>query len=116
MKTYLFCTTATMKEYNSRKWWIDSKIVRDMEIQAENVLSALNIWRARVSSVDISANAIKNRDPMFCDFKDGSTKQVGYVITASTDFETDNYKWSKQYIDLWVTIKEIAFCDFEETA
>jgi len=116
MKAYLFCTTATMKDYNSRKWWIDSKIVRDMEIEAEDVLSALNIYRARVSIVDISANAIKNRNPMFCDFKDGSTKQVGYVITASTDFQTDNYKWSKQFIDLWVTIKEVSFCDFEESA
>ena len=39
---------------------------------------------------------------------DTGEKQVGYVITGKTDFEDRvNYKWSVQYIDLWVTILTI---------
>lgn len=29
MKTYLFETSATMKEYNNKNWWIDSGIIRN---------------------------------------------------------------------------------------
>ena len=32
MKTYLFKTTATMKEYNRRKWWIDGNVVTEKRI------------------------------------------------------------------------------------
>ena len=41
MNTYLFKTTATMKECNNKKWWIDSDVVREIEIEAENVNTAL---------------------------------------------------------------------------
>jgi hypothetical protein len=41
---------------------------------------------------------------MYVDTENG-VKQVGYVITGKTEFEDrNNYKWSTQYIDLWVTI------------
>ena len=41
---------------------------------------------------------------MYIDTKDGP-KQMGYVLTASADFrDDDNYKWVKQYINLWVDI------------
>ena len=50
---------------------------------------------------------------MYVDTQDG-VKQVGYVITGKTEFEDrDNYKCSKQYIDLWVTILTVADTDFE---
>lgn len=29
MKTYIFRTTTTMKEYNSKHWWIDGNIIYD---------------------------------------------------------------------------------------
>ena len=32
MKTYIFKTTATMKEYNRRKWWIDGNVVTEKRI------------------------------------------------------------------------------------
>lgn len=51
--TFIFKTTTTMKEYNARKWWIDSGIVRE------------------------------------------------------------NYKWSTQYIDLWVTVLTVIDTIFE---
>ena len=31
---YIFKTTATMKEYNNKKWYIDGGIVSDMRINA----------------------------------------------------------------------------------
>ena len=115
--TFIFKTTTTMKEYNSRKWWIDSDIVREIRITAENIRAALGQYREIVAEkhyITISDNAIKNKNPMYIDTPNGEPKQIGYVITGKTDFEDrDNYKWSAQYIDLWVTILTIIDTDFE---
>lgn len=105
---YIFKTTATMKEYNNKKWYIDGGIVSDMRINADSVENALEIYRERVEEkhgITISKNAIKNKSEMFVDLSDGSTKQVGYVITGKTEFDKGDYTgYSTQYIDLWVTI------------
>lgn len=116
MKKYLFKTTATMKEYNNKKWWIDSNIVRDKYINAENINKALEQYKNLVEEkeyITISNNAIKNKNPMYVDTTDGNTKQVGYVITAKTEFQdNDNYKWTTQYIDLWVEVLTIEDTEF----
>ena len=105
---YIFKTTATMKEYNNKKWYIDGGIVSDMRINADSVENALEIYRERVKEknyIDISKNAIKNKSEMFVDLSDGSVKQVGYVITGKTEFDSGDYTgYSTQYINLWVTI------------
>lgn len=105
---YIFKTTATMKEYNNKKWYIDGGIVSDMRINADSVENALEIYRERVEEehyINISKNAIKNKSEMFADLSDGSIKQVGYVITGKTEFDKGDYTgYSTQYIDLWVTI------------
>ena len=105
---YIFKTTATMKEYNNKKWYIDGGIVSDMRIDADSVENALEIYRERVKEkhyINISKNAIKNKSEMFVDLSDGSVKQVGYVITGKTEFDKGDYTgYSTQYIDLWVTI------------
>lgn len=105
---YIFKTTATMKEYNNKKWYIDGGIVSDMRINADSVENALEIYREQVEEkhyINISKNAIKNRSEMFADLSDGSVKQVGYVITGKTEFDRGDYSgYSTQYIDLWVTI------------
>ena len=105
---YIFKTTATMKEYNNKKWYIDGGIVSDMRIDADSVENALEIYRERVKEkhyIDISKNAIKNKSEMFADLSDGSVKQVGYVITGKTEFDRGDYSgYSTQYIDLWITI------------
>lgn len=44
---YIFKTTATMKEYNNKKWYIDGGIVSDMRIDADSVENALEIYRER---------------------------------------------------------------------
>ena len=59
---YIFKTTATMKEYNNKKWYIDGGIVSDMRINADSVENALEIYRERVEEkhcIIISKNAIK---------------------------------------------------------
>ena len=44
---------------------------------------------------------------MYIDTEAG-TIQTGYVITAKSDFEDrDNYRYTQQYIDLWVHISMI---------
>lgn len=116
MKSYIFKTTATMKEYNNKKWWIDSNIVGEIRIAAENIREALEKYREAVEEkhyITISANALRNKSPMYIDTKDGETKQVGYVITGKTEFEDrDNYRWSTQYIDLWVSVLTVVDTEF----
>jgi len=118
MKEYIFKTCVTMKEYNRSKWWIDSDIIRDIRTPAENIKAALNEYRRIVEDkyyIGVSENAIRNKSPMYIDTKSGETKQIGFVITGSTDFEKSNYSgWSKQYIDLWVEVLEITNPDFVE--
>lgn len=105
---YIFKTTATMKEYNNKKWYIDRGIVSDMRINADSVENALEIYREQVEEkhyINISKNAIKNKSEMFVDLSDGNIKQVGYVITGKTEFDKGDYTgYSTQYINLWVTI------------
>ena len=117
MSNYIFKTVTTMKEYNKKKWWIDSDIVPEIRIIAENLKEALHKFRELVykkSGIEISDNAIKNKEVMFADSPEGVT-QVGYVITGKTEFEDrDNYRWSTQYVDLWVTILTVINTDFEE--
>lgn len=117
MKTYIFNTVATMKEYNNKKWWIDSGIIGEIKLTAANVRDALQQYKKIVTDkyyIDISNNALKNKKPMFVDTVAGDALQVGYVLTAKCDFEdSDDYKWSQQYIDLWVTILTVIDTDFE---
>lgn len=105
---YIFKTTATMKEYNNKKWYIDGDIVSDMRINADSVENALKIYREQVKEkyyISISQNAAKNKSAMFVDLSDGGARQVGYVITGKTEFDKGDYTgYSTQYIDLWVTI------------
>lgn len=115
---FIFKTTTTMKEYNNKKWWIDSDIIREISVNADSLKQALEEYREIVKDkfyIEISNNAIKNKNPMFINTPDGNCKQVGYVITGKTEFEDrDNYKWSTQFIDLWVTVLTVIDTNFEE--
>ena len=117
MKNYIFKTTATMKEYNNEKCWIDSDIVREKHIEADTLKQALEKYRDLVHEkeyISISDNAIKCKKPMYIDRENGSL-QVGYVVTGKYYFgDSDNYKWSSQYIDLWVTIITVTNTKFGE--
>lgn len=86
MKHYLFKTTTTMKPYNNKKWWIDSKYVRDFGTYADSVKEALKKYIEEVKEkycIEISPNALKTKEPMYIDTLEGA-KQVGYVITGSS--------------------------------
>lgn len=115
--TYLFSTTTTMKEYNHKKWWICGDVIPQMRINAENVKAALIEFQKKVynkSEITISDNALKLKNAMYVDTENG-TKQVGYVITGSCDFQDEkNYRWSKQFVDLWVNIDVITTAEFKE--
>lgn len=115
---YLFETTVTMKEYNKKKWWIDADIIPRIRIEAENMKAALKAFQKEVykrAYIEVSDNALKTKNDMYVDTISGETKQVGYVITGKTEFEDrDNYRYSTQYIDLWVNICTIQDADFEE--
>ena len=108
---YTFDTTTTMESYNNKKWWISDDIIRRKTIEAKNLSEALKKYQDEVTNKDyitISDTALKRKNPMFVDTVEG-TKQVGYVITGSTDFDNDGRGWVKQYIELWVTITQDVF-------
>lgn len=108
---YQFKTTATMKPYNNKKWWIDAGIVREITIEADTITAAVKEYQEEVRNrfyIDISDNAIKTKSPMYRDTKTGEPVQVGFVITASTEFDNDRRGWVKQFIDLWVDINIIS--------
>lgn len=112
---FLFTTVTTMKEYNRKKWWIDGDIIPQMHIEADNLNAALKKYQQYAydkSCINVSDNALKNKLPMYIDTKQG-VKQTGYVITGSCDFEDrENYRYSKQYVDLWIDIETIVDTDF----
>ena len=113
---FVFKTTATMKPYNSKKWWIDGNCVGEKIINADNTLAALNKYRELVYDKDcitISDNALKNREPMY-DTIDGETVQVGYVLTGRTTFYDNDGNPSEQYIELWVAMALISRPTFYE--
>ena len=104
---FIFKTSATMKDYNSGKWWIDEGIIKEKIITADSTAEALDKYVKSVESDDyttITKNAIKNKKAMYIDNESGEAEQCGYIITASQDFQDDDGKLSKQYIDLWITI------------
>ena len=113
---YLFKTKTTMKDYNNNKYWVDSDIINDTTIQASDLKEALEAYKNYVYNsnyITISNNAIKNKNNMYIDLKDGTSKQVGYVLTASMDIDTKR-GYTKQFIDLWIEILKIENINFEE--
>lgn len=108
---FIFKTSATMKEYNGDKWWIDEGIIREKIIAADSTAEALDKYVKSVESdnyTTITKNAIKNKKAMYIDNESGEAEQCGYVITASQYFQDEDGKLSKQYIELWITILTIA--------
>lgn len=107
---YIFKTDTTMKEYNSGKYWIDRKIISDKTINAENVNLALSKYREIVNnewSVEISANALRTKQPIYKDTQKGP-QQCGYCITGKTLISDRSANINcYQYIDLWIEILTI---------
>ena len=113
MNKYMFRTTATMKEYNSRQWYITPDIIRTKYIDAENMTEALSEYAWSVGSKDYIE--ISNKRPMYIDMPEGP-RQIGYVITGKTEMQREDGTWSTQYIDLWISVDIITPADFEKEA
>lgn len=81
-------------------------------INADSLKEALTKYqkRAEENGITISNSALKTAEPMYVD-SDGETKQVGLVITASTDF-SNSCTYSKQYIELWTEILTLVDTEF----
>lgn len=111
---YIFETAVTMKERDEKKWWIASNIITRKTIESDTIDEALEQFRALVEEkhyISISNNAIKNKNPMYIDTESGE-KQIGFVITGKTDFQTDSGRWVSHYIDLWVEVLTVVDTEF----
>lgn len=107
---FLFTTDTTMKEYNGDRWWIDSDIIKPQYIEAENLKQAIEKYQEITLDkyyIDISKNAIKTKQPIYRDLKNGGAEQVGYIFTASMDFYGESCQGVKNYINLWTTIETL---------
>lgn len=106
MKTYLFNTTTTMKEYNREKYLIMSDIIGQVKVIAENISDALTAFaeKAAERGIEISKNALKHKDPMYI-----GDRQCGYVITGKTEIwdQSANIRGCIQYVDIWTEINEL---------
>ena len=117
MSVYMFRTTATMKEYNRRQWWITPDIIRTKHITADNLREALQAYADSARADDyitISPNALRSKSAMYVDTKEGTPRQVGYVITASTEMQREDGSWTTQFIDLWVSVDKLESVNFKE--
>ena len=120
---YLFKTNTVTGETATKKgYWIDNDCIEDKLIIADDIKSALAEYKKFVKDkhdIDISANAIKTRTPMYIDLKTGGSKQIGYVLKAKAEFEhcKDGYiKWIPEYIELWIEIITIVDTIFPENS
>lgn len=107
---YQFNTTATMKEADCKKWWIDSKIIPQIVITADSLKDALKKYAEKAEKdhyISVSETALKNKSAMYIDSKGGESKQVGYVITGKTGFDNDHGQYIDKYIDLWIDVNII---------
>lgn len=111
---YFVRTQTTVKERDRGKWWMDNDLICPKAIEADSLPQLLEIYRQEVSDiVDISDNALKNKNAMYVDLPNGEYKQVGYVITGKTYFEDRDINYSKErYINVWIHIDELRDVDF----
>lgn len=110
MKTYRFKTSTTMKPYNRKKWWIMHDYVGEVNVKTNSLNEAIKNYAEYLRDkygIVLSQNAIRNKEPMFRDRKDGESKQVGFVFTGKTTFYDDYGKSSRQFIELWTDIDEV---------
>ena len=112
MKTYQFETSVVP---TTKDFWIDAD--ETYTIEANNLNEALDRFYEEVEMnhyIDISKNAMKTKQPMYIDDKEGNAIQVGYVIKGSTEVDFSDYgsDYRKKYVDIWTTITEINNVNF----
>ena len=109
MKTFLFKPSTIVKGKAAKKWWIDNDIIPITEIKAENLPQAMKSFKehAEKNCVNFSQHAMEHKAAMYVDDENGNPKQIGYVLTGSTDFYDERDRAHKGYVEVWTTIKEV---------
>ena len=110
MKTYLY-NFAVEPIKND---WFSTWRNENVRIEAESLKAANEKFFVVLEEkyfFEISKTARKNPSKMYCDFKDGSTKQTGFVFKASTEIDFDR-KWKKRFANIWASI-EVLMNPFE---
>ena len=98
----LICQTVC----KNKRFWVDLDFRIDIVEESENALiEELKRYAYEEKYITITKNAIKNKSAMYID-KQGESKQIGYVINASTEiFDDEKYKYIKVPLELWVEIR-----------
>ncbi len=88
-------------------WW-DTRRNENVRIEAENIQAANEKFFEVLENkyyFEISKTARKRPAKMYCDFKDGSTKQTGLIWKVSLEIEWSHEKpWKKVFADIWTEI------------
>lgn len=107
MKTYLFSPDIIM---NTSGYWIDRDFIKSQKISSLYVNGAIESFRGicKDNGIDISDNAVKTKQPIMVDTKDGKSVQVGFIFKASTETYNDlKRKYVKFRLEIWVEISEL---------
>lgn len=107
MNEYLVKVRFTLDDTN---YWIDHDFTR--EIEAENLEQAYSDVVEIIKEdcfMTVSANAIRNRQIIYVDDKNGVAKQVGYVYRIHTEIDNGTRLVTKLG-HAWVTIKQLIEC------
>jgi phosphoglucomutase len=120
MKCYQFTTTATLKDKDAGKFWLNQDFIGTIEVRAESVQDALSEYVGTLSdiySVDVSKTAIRHKRAMLIDTESGETVQMGYILNCKCVLEhTGDHELVNKNIDLWVKILEVTIPDFGKHA
>jgi hypothetical protein len=115
MKRYLFNSKTILKEKDRYKWWLDDDIIKQIEITAEDVHQALELFIKEQNEngyVSFSKSAIKNKGNIYID-TDNKPIQVGYVLIGKTAFQEDKKGgYIDKYIEVCIEIQEISTPSF----
>ena len=105
MATYQFNYTVTPTQ---KGYWIDIRN-KKQAIDAESLDEALGLFvqfMEETWGVTISKTALKHPQTMYCEYKDGTNKEVGRVFKASTEIDMGQYHpdWKRKWCEVWTEV------------
>lgn len=100
----------------TKGYWDQTMDNEKIELSSLNLEGAINELVEILKNdygYEITKNALKHKNPIYRDMKEG-TKQVGFIIIGHTIAEnTKLNKWSKIVSELWIDIKVYEYYNFE---
>lgn len=105
MATYQFNFTVTPSQDG---YWIDIRNQKEA-ISAETLDEAIDKFvefMEQTHGVTISKTSRKRPQKMYADYKDGSTKEVGRVFSASMEIDMGDYRpiWKRKWCNVWTEV------------